>query len=744
MEGKESMLKSTALLLTHILCSPCAHMKYDKVFVIPERMPDFVRNNQNKLPWEQSEAFIGVPLFHEGKSFAHFGLIWNTEGAARRPKLSWAFIEMFMHSLEDMILERLLGGRGFAKSPTNPKSAPARIIPLDAITASQSLKPYARSLSHELRTPMQGVVGMLDIMHSTVLDAMETLTSEMAKSVFEELKANIEIVQESSKRAVEAADNVVHAYDMNMQMPETPLATDDETFKGDTPPKNDSRRPDIVIEGNGIPLSPSDRKRRRSDELDFHPGPPLKRLTGINYSKDNSPNESPPPTIGECPANMTFGQLAQISDGTTFPPSRHSSGTPSKEGSPTRFNMSFQQGNGNLHTRYFMRSLINECVKNAHPTARANIDTDKGEIINLEREGPRGEKSTLTIDVSIEDEVPEMINAQEQHLHFALQKIIDNAIKFTEGGTIKISIKLARNPQIVEIRVSDTGCGMTEESKQHIFKPHFQEDASISRARDGLGLSLFNAKAHVRKNLGGDVTLERSCTEGPGKGSEFLIRIPICGPIETSRPHTPRLGTPGPVFNAHSSTGSPQLSAVKNIEAQLPTPTSVPALSAKSAVAVTSPSKLTKRNSNSFNPTLAERLPLNFLVAEDNPINRRILVGYLTKLGYKANNIVQAYDGVEAVQKYKASLYKSPEHRIGAVLMDLWMPNMDGYEATEKILKMAEEHGENIVVMAVTADITNDSLQRAKTTGMKGFISKPYKVLDIQRLILEHFLRDNH
>lgn len=179
---------------TEIITSPCAHMKHDKVFVIPERMLEFIPNNPNPFPWKQSEAFIGVPLFHRGKSFAHFGMIWSLEGASKR-QLSWSFIEMFMHSLEDMILQRILEGRGFAKEPAEPRSVPARIVPLDAITASQSLKPYSRSLSHELRTPMQGVVGMLDIMHSTVLDAMETQTSQVAKAVFEELKANIETVQ---------------------------------------------------------------------------------------------------------------------------------------------------------------------------------------------------------------------------------------------------------------------------------------------------------------------------------------------------------------------------------------------------------------------------------------------------------------------------------------------------------------------------------------------------------------------
>jgi hypothetical protein len=178
----------------HAYGTPCAHMKHDKVFIVPERMKEIVPNNPNPMPWKQSEAFIGVPLFTEGKCFAHFGMVWSEEGARRR-KLGWAFIEMFLHSLEDMILERILEGRGFAKETAPPDSTPAKVIPLSAITASQSLKPYARSLSHELRTPMQGVVGMLDIMYSTVLDAISNQQNERVRDVFKELKNHIEDVQ---------------------------------------------------------------------------------------------------------------------------------------------------------------------------------------------------------------------------------------------------------------------------------------------------------------------------------------------------------------------------------------------------------------------------------------------------------------------------------------------------------------------------------------------------------------------
>jgi CheY-like chemotaxis protein len=130
------------------------------------------------------------------------------------------------------------------------------------------------------------------------------------------------------------------------------------------------------------------------------------------------------------------------------------------------------------------------------------------------------------------------------------------------------------------------------------------------------------------------------------------------------------------------------------------------------------------------------------MVAEDNAINRKLLVTYLKKLGFPKDRVVQAFDGVEAVQQYKMSLSRPPDKRIDVILMDLWMPNMDGYEATTKIYEIAEEHGENLAVMAVTADITSDSFERATEVGMQGFLTKPYTLLDIENMLLQHFHKD--
>lgn len=179
----------------HAYGCPCGFMRHDKVFVVPDSVAEIFNDNPNKLPF-CAESYIGVPLFADGKCFAHFGIMWSIEGNNNRT-LSWSYIEMLMHALEDMITQRLLEGSSFIKLDSAPRE-PSRIIPHEVVTAAQSLRPYAKSLSHELRTPMQGVVGMLDVMYATVQEAAEGQNDPEVRKIFEILKENIEVVQGKS------------------------------------------------------------------------------------------------------------------------------------------------------------------------------------------------------------------------------------------------------------------------------------------------------------------------------------------------------------------------------------------------------------------------------------------------------------------------------------------------------------------------------------------------------------------
>lgn len=176
--------------------APCHHMRHDKIFLIPNGLQEFITNNPNAFPFP-TEAYLGVPLFSEGKCFAHFGMMWTAE-ALKNLEMGWGYVEMLLHSLEDCILERLVEGQSFVKPVEENKTA--KVIPHEAVTTAQSLKPYARSLSHELRTPMQGVVGMLDVMHATVQESLEGQSDAVVRKVLKTLRENIEVVQGQEPR----------------------------------------------------------------------------------------------------------------------------------------------------------------------------------------------------------------------------------------------------------------------------------------------------------------------------------------------------------------------------------------------------------------------------------------------------------------------------------------------------------------------------------------------------------------
>jgi CheY-like chemotaxis protein len=116
---------------------------------------------------------------------------------------------------------------------------------------------------------------------------------------------------------------------------------------------------------------------------------------------------------------------------------------------------------------------------------------------------------------------------------------------------------------------------------------------------------------------------------------------------------------------------------------------------------------------------------------EDNKINRRLLVQMLAKLGY--TNVSEAYDGNNAIEQIRKE--RPAEAQIDVVLMDLWMPLLDGFQAAEAIGKMKLPKTPKI--LAVTADVTNAAFARATKVGMTGFLYKPFQLQHLEKLIVE-------
>ena len=407
--------------------APCHHMKHDKVFLIPNNLQQFITNNPNKFPFP-TEAYLGVPLFAEGKCFAHFGMMW-TEQALEKLDLGWSFIEVLLHSLEDTINDRLVEGQSFRKSMEENK--PGKVIPHQAVTVAQSLKPYARSLSHELRTPMQGVVGMLDVMHATVQESLEGQSDAVVRKVLKTLRDNIEVVQgrdlessktileplltlppDSSRRAVEAADNVVHAYDLNMQVPDTPIPPhDDETV--DTQPTHSpvEKRPGIVIEGSSIFFKRSKRRRHTSTEYNAEPAAKHRVLD----SKKSPRRKISPHTASLRSAVEETDDILGGMDGVLGAPKTSDPNQPSILDPESTLDMSENESvptPGLRHTRIreLLHLIVNESLRvGGRPDSAVAEDTEGGEIIEVRTKTAEGDACSKVIEWSVSPQVPETI-----------------------------------------------------------------------------------------------------------------------------------------------------------------------------------------------------------------------------------------------------------------------------------------------------------------------------------------------
>ena len=127
-------------------------------------------------------------------------------------------------------------------------------------------------------------------------------------------------------------------------------------------------------------------------------------------------------------------------------------------------------------------------------------------------------------------------------------------------------------------------------------------------------------------------------------------------------------------------------------------------------------------------PAIPERRTLRVLLTEDNPVNQRVAGGMLAKAGY---SVVTANNGKEALKALE-------EGEFDLVLMDVQMPEMDGFEATAAIRLKEKATGDHMPVIAMTAHAMKGDEARCLAAGMDGYISKPIRGRDLVELVEKH------
>ena len=273
----------------------------------------------------------------------------------------------------------------------------------------------------------------------------------------------------------------------------------------------------------------------------------------------------------------------------------------------------------------------------------------------------------LSITYQIDPDIPRTLNGDSHRLRQILNNLISNAIKFTDEGTIDVQVSIKhRDLEQIELvwDVSDTGIGMTPEQKERIFQPFTQADDSTVKKYGGTGLGL-NISKQLAEMMGGTLWLESEY----GKGSTFSFSTQF-----------------GLLQDYHD---------VESIMRQSENESS--------------------DTDNVYDPT-ASSGPLRILLVEDNEINQVVAQSMLQEAGH---TVVLSGNGRIALETLENESFD-------IILMDVHMPEMDGFEATAAIREQELVSGAHIPIVALTANVMLEDQQRCLEAGMDAYVPKPF------------------
>ena len=275
----------------------------------------------------------------------------------------------------------------------------------------------------------------------------------------------------------------------------------------------------------------------------------------------------------------------------------------------------------------------------------------------------------------IDDAIKFHVEGDPTRLRQILINLLSNAIKFTPHGSVGVRVSVAEEmgkEQLIHFSVEDTGIGIPDGKKDVIFKSFSQADATTTRLYGGTGLGLAICKTYIEK-MGGTIWVESTA----GKGSSFNFKIP--------------------------------LRARKDIIQQPEKPL------AQNAFADKSGGPMAAR-------PVARELSckgIRVLVAEDNPVNTKLMEILLGKMGCAFDTVS---DGQAACDAVKRNDYD-------VVLMDVHMPVMNGLDATKSI---RDQISSQVPIIALTAAAMQEEKAQCYASGMNDILLKPVNVEELK------------
>ncbi|AIQ44730.1 hypothetical protein R70723_01510 [Paenibacillus sp. FSL R7-0273] len=310
---------------------------------------------------------------------------------------------------------------------------------------------------------------------------------------------------------------------------------------------------------------------------------------------------------------------------------------------------------------------------------------------------PKAKEKNIELTCRIAPDVPEMITGDADRLRQVLVNLASNAVKFTEQGAVDIAVETEfcpnKHQMTLKFSVQDTGIGIPPEKQSLLFQSFSQLHPAINRKYGGTGLGLSICKRLVEL-MGGAIAVDSR----EGEGANFYFTLPMHLDYEPDK---------APVEDDTAGTGLSNTLKAGTASYALPEP-GEPGLHLPGDIPGVEPK---------FGP-------LRILVAEDHPVNQKLLLTMLQKRGYAAD---LAEDGRQALQNVLQQPYD-------LVFMDVQMPVMSGLTAAARIRDQLAPDNRPYLV-AVTAFTRPEDRERCLAVGMEDFISKPFQASDIERVL---------